>query len=418
MNRTPVPLLLLAVSMTLAGFAAKAPAHLAKASGAAATVPGPLSFTLTASLPADAFPSGIAAGDFNNDGIPDLAVVASSNCVIAVYLGKGDGTFGSSLGTTASAAPGLVAVGKFDGINLDAVIDSEEGGNALLLLGAGTGFFQGSTFIDMRGGFAGGIAVGDFNGDQKDDLAITDQEGHVLIYLGNGDGTFQAAKVFPVGSPGDQFPEPVVAGDFNGDGKLDLAFLSPAESTFDATVNVLLGNGDGTFGAPSHFRARRNGEYFPRALAVGDFNADQRLDVALVFSNGLPVDHGYAQILLGNGDGTFHPGARTLTVPNPNDVAAADFNGDGKLDLAVASDLNGTKGPGQLSVLAGNGDGTFQAPVSFPINGNIPVQLVVADFNLDGKPDVAMVNGGSANVSVLLNTTTFSSDKSSTPAHQ
>jgi hypothetical protein len=142
---------------------------------------------------------------------------------------------------------------------------------------------------------------------------------------------------------------------------------------------------------------------------VGDFNADKNLDLAVAFSDYTNHKSSYVQMLLGNGDGTFRKGARAAAGPNPVDIAAADFNGDGKLDLVVANAPPGAS-PGSISVLLGNGDGTFQAPASFPVRGATPLQLTVADFNGDGKPDVATANNNSENVSVLLNTTPFPSE--------
>jgi hypothetical protein len=221
------------------------------------------------------------------------------------------------------------------------------------------------------------VAVGDFNGDGKLDLAVADNGGGVSVLLGNGDGTFQPAVSYAAGS----IPWSVAVGDFNGDGKLDLAVANAGSDN----VSVLLGNGDGTFQPAVNYAAGVS----PNSVAVGDFNGDGKLDLALA-DNG-----GGVSVLLGNGDGTFQPAVSYAAGTFPYSVAVGDFNGDGKLDLAVAD--NG----GGVSVLLGNGDGTFQPAVSYAA-GSIPWSAAVGDFNGDGKLDLAVANWGSNNVSVLL----------------
>jgi hypothetical protein len=357
------------------------------------------------------FPSGIAAGGFNNDGIPDLAVVGQTNEVICVALGKGDGTFGSWIcSNTAGDTSTMVVTGKFDGQNLDAAIDGMRLGNAYAMLGSGDGNFPNYTFLNTNSSLAGGLAVGDFNGDHNEDLAVTDQLGHVYVFLGNGDGTFQSPQSFPTGGTD---PTAVMVGDFNGDGKQDLAILNSRSGNTPGSVAVLLGIGNGQFESPRLFQLRpRNlfGFYFPSAIAAGYFNGDTNLDVAVAIGNFSSDRSSYIVVLLGNGDGTFRRGQPVGAGPNPTSIATADFNGDGKTDLVVANQPPG--GPkGEISVLLGNGDGTFQHAAHFAVNADGPVQVIVADFNLDGKPDVATVNEDSSTISILLNTTPFPARK-------
>jgi len=203
------------------------------------------------------------------------------------------------------------------------------------------------------------FAVGDFNGDGKLDAAVPQNTGNsVSVLLGNGDGTFGPAVNYGVGSN----PNCVVAGDFNGDGKLDLATVN----TSDNTISILLGNGDGTFQLEKIFpvAAPPPGVGYPIALVVGDFNGDGKLDLAVALLGAQSV-----AILLGNGDGTFQgPIAYSVTAGAsgvvPYGLVTGDFNGDGKLDLAMAIGPYGSKTIGPLvgvTVLLGNGDGNVSA---------------------------------------------------------
>ena len=208
------------------------------------------------------------------------------------------------------------------------------------------------------------------------------------VALGYGKGAFSTAgNLFTSG-----FPEGVAVGDFNGDGKLDAIVASGGSTMYPgAGLTVSLGNADGTF-------TQANGSPIPvgqylSAISTGDFNGDGKLDIAATDSTGNAVI-----ILLGNGDGTF--GAPT-TMPvgsGPTAIVAGDFNSDGKLDLAVAN-----YGAGTVTLLLGNGDGTFTAAPGSPYSvGAFPFQIAAADFNGDGKLDLATANLSAGTVSVLL----------------
>jgi hypothetical protein len=220
--------------------------------------------------------------------------------------------------------------------------------------------------------------AGDFNGDGKVDIAVATGNNTVSVLIGKGDGTFPTHVEYPV--PG--HPIAIAAADVNGDGKLDLITVDE----FQSEISVLLGNGDGTFGGHTEFATGNH----PVALAVGDVNGDGHLDVVVADLNDNKV-----AVLLGNGDGTFQKHKDYATGNGPSGVAIGDFNGDGKLDVAVANNTDATAG-----ILLGNGDGTFQAPVPFPTS-TLPNSVVVGDFNGDGVLDLA-VGTSNKSVSVLL----------------
>lgn len=222
------------------------------------------------------------------------------------------------------------------------------------------------------------VVAADFNGDGKLDVALPTGNNTVSVLLGNGDGTFAKHVEYQV--PG--HPISIIAGDFNGDGHIDLATVDQ----YQAQISILLGNGDGTFKTHVEYATGNN----PVALATADLNGDGNLDIVTVDYNDNKVG-----VLLGNGDGTFKAHVDYATGNGPLAVAIGDFNGDNKLDLVVANNTDNT-----VSVLLGNGDGTFGGPTAYS-TATVPNSVVVGDFNGDGKLDVA-VGTSNKSVSVLL----------------
>jgi len=337
------------------------------------------------------FAFGIAEGDLNGDGIPDLVVAGGEETdpLIFAFLGTSRGKFQSAPNlSTVATAPEAFAFGDFNGDgNLDLAVTGNKSNNVSIMLGDGKGGFSpGGAFA--TGPKPIGVATGDFNGDGKLDLAVVNNGlDNVSILLGNGDGTFGTAVGFGAG----QSPVYVVTGDFNGDGKLDLAVTNDAGNN----VSILMGNGNGTFGQPTNFATGVQPEF----LAVGDLNGDGKLDLAIAnVAEGF--GNGSVSVLFGNGDGTFQPAVTLATNAfEAAGIAIADFNGDGNPDIVVANFGNAT-----VSVFLGNGAGAFQGAISSPVDNvfaTAPFALAVGDFNGDGRPDVAVVAYGLQDVALL-----------------
>jgi hypothetical protein len=353
----------------------------------------PLSFKVSTITTTFVYPGSLAAGDLNGDGIPDLAVVGV-NGPLSYAMGRGDGTFeGWQYGDSGSLSLYVTLAdangdGKLDSLVADGDYDLYIG------YGNGRGGFRGERIIED--GSQGGpirVAVADLNGDGVPDLvgldsAAGEMSGNVFVKLGKKPHGFEPFKFFP---PGGCNPSSIAVGDLNHDKIPDLVVANTGCGDHTGHLGVLLGKGDGTFYKAVTYAAGVR----PYSVVLADFNGDGNLDVAVATDYGI-------EVLLGKGDGTFAPAKLYAKGLGAISVVAADFNGDGFIDLAET-------GNSFVVVLLGNGDGTFQRPRKFNVSAN-SFQLITADFNVDGKPDLATVNGDGT-VNILLNTTAFPGKK-------
>jgi len=341
-------------------------------------------------------PNSVAVADFNHDGRVDLAVTSVDSgtgfsTYVQILLGNGDGTFKPASSYPVGKRPDSAAVADFnhDG-NPDLVVADEMSDTVSVLLGNGDGTFQSavSFSVPQNPTF---VAVGDFNNDGKIDIATvngSDASGYcdcVAVLLGNGDGTFQEPPIITslAAPPTSAFG----VGRFSPSGNLDIAVSE--ESEFTSQVEILIGNGDGTFRSGSTYEVGSG----PGAVAIADFNGDRHLDLAVAENEEEAIG-----VLLGNGDGTFQPEVRYGTN-FPLWVTVADLAVDGKQDLVVAN----LDFPSGVTTLKGNGDGTFEPGAYYPDGGEDRF-VAVGDFNGDRKPDIVVLDFLYADAIVLLNT--------------
>lgn len=246
--------------------------------------------------------------------------------------------------------------------------------------------------------YPAGIALADYNHDGFLDIAVAGVSsrfgvGSIEVLPGNGDGTFGTPIVYPnaelIGTVD------VAAGDFDNDGNLDL--LAVGYFTQGNSVSLLLGNGDGTFRLTQ--RSRKPLSLY--SVAVGDFNEDGSVDAVV-------STYRYKSIglIFGNGDGTL---SGPFQSPNggisPWKVRVADFNGDGHLDISILNEISFRREP-TVSIHLGNGDGTFRAGGTFTTKGSEASSQAIGDFNEDGIPDIAVsdtnTDTNSGDVAVLI----------------
>jgi hypothetical protein len=342
-------------------------------------------------------PYFVRVGDFNGDRHLDVAVPNQGDGTLSVLFGDGTGALVNASGSpyAVGSAPCSEAIGDFNGDGLaDIAVMNSGPGSISLLLGSAAGGLTaapGSPFaLGAQSNQSCGPAAGDINGDGKLDL-VAPVGGALRILFGDGHGSLaQTSSGYVSGTL-----QVATLADFNRDGLLDVA----ATNYTGNTVSVYLGDGHGglTSGSGSPWPIGSSAA----GLVTGDFNRDGFVDVAVV-----GYGAGNVSVLLGDGKGGFAnaPGSPVAVGSTPTDVATADFDGDGNLDLVVT--VNGSS---TIAILRGNGTGAFASATGSPVSvGPYPGSLAAGDFNEDGKIDVAFTNNipGTWTVSLLLNTCT------------
>jgi Ca2+-binding RTX toxin-like protein len=334
-------------------------------------------------------PLSVAAADFDSDSDPDLAVTGGDT--LSILLGGAGGGFGAPATIDAGSGERTVSVGEFNGdSDPDLAVTNSFAADVSVLLGGAGASFSAPAHFAVESPFS--ATVGHLNSDSDPDLAVANT-GHntVSILLGAAAGSFTGATSFSTG-PEFSFPRAAAIGDFDADSDSDLAVANYGSAGSD--VAILLGDGSGSFSAPTHFPVAE-GLGGATSIAAGDFNGDSDPDLAVA------ADNCCLSILLGTAGGTFTAPNNMAAGLAPGAVAVGNFTSDSDPDLAVA---NGASN--DVSILLGAAGGGFTDATNFPSGaGGSPRSLTIGDFNSDADPDIAVANLYTDDVSILLGAT-------------
>ncbi len=344
--------------------------------------------------------TSLVTGDLNGDGKLDLVYIGDVAQQVGVRLGNGDGTFGATTSLAAGTRPSEVILADVDGdndldiVSVDYATGAASNGSVGVLLNNGAGSFGAyQSLATLQSPFD--VVAADVNGDGRLDLIAARRDyGLVSVLLATGaPGNFAAPVTYNASTP--NLTTGITVGDFNNDGLLDIvAFNQQLKAGGgNGTVSLLLNTGNGTFGAPTDIFT--SGTVQPFEGLAYDLNGDGNMD--LVFANYTTTSG--LNVMLGNGNGTFGAATFYATAGQPVNVSVGDVNGDGRPDL-----ITGNGSASSVGVFVGNGNGTFQARVDYGISSTFAETTAVGDFNGDGRPDIVVNGGTNPGQFVLLST--------------
>ncbi|MBL9148979.1 MAG: VCBS repeat-containing protein [Phycisphaerae bacterium] len=362
----------------------------AAAASFSATIHADVCFGVTP-YPVGIQPSDVAAADLNLDGYPDLVVANHDPALdnrIAVLLNQGDGTFAASVFYDTGDRPYWLAAGDFNGDGLpDVAVTNYAGASISVFLNVGGGALAPQILYEAppEPTF---IHAADVTGDGAPELLVASQSSStVTTFVNAGDGTFAAAPPTPVGYA----PYGLASGDFDLDGDLDVAVSNYGTGEFNTEIGILLNQGDGTFARQVVYLAG----YATVGLAAADLDNDGDVDLAGA-NLGFFAENDTVSVLRNQGDGTFAPHVEYVVGAGPYDVAASDFNGDGFADLVTGNEQ------GTVSILLNQGDGTFAPANNVPIFAS-SLGVAIADFDANATPEIALAAFSTGDVFVLYN---------------
>jgi hypothetical protein len=363
---------------------------------------------------AGTLPIALVAADFNSDGNEDLAVADNATDKVSVFFGNGAGAFSAGPVLSLSSPPVAMITGDFNGdgkpdiaVACTAAV-GQSTTSVVVFLNTGNGTFGLGAITTVESGATPGeavaLAAGDFNGDGHLDLAVTDYTTEsISILIGNGTGIFAA----PDNYQADAHPLAIAEADFNGDTYPDLAVTSTITDNSSGTavttnnVSILVGSSTGDFSAGPNITVDSAG--LPTSIAAGNFTGASTPGLVIGSSDGTAT-------VLTNTSGSFAASSPVTLAAGSTAIAVGDFDLDGNTDF-VSADGGSSTSPttNSVTVVPGTGTGTLQFST-----GATPAAVVVADFNNDGKPDIATANEVGGTVSILLNTTAIPLIKTTT----
>jgi hypothetical protein len=336
-------------------------------------------------------PRSIAVGDFNNDRYIDIVVANTGTHTIGIFIAKGNGTFANqqTFSTGAQSTPYSIGVSDFNNDNHLDIAVANYGMNTIgIFLGNGNGTFMDQILFSLGSSRPLFLITGDFNNDSRTDIIVANNgTNNIGILLGYGDGSFQDQITYSTGY--DSNPYSIAVGDFNHDNHLDIAIANYGTNN----IGIFLGYSNGSFVSQQTYTTLPKSN--PSSIAVGHFNNDNSLDI-IVANSGT----GNIGIFLGQDNGTF----LTQTIyligveSYPQYITTGDFNNDNKLDVVIVDSKND-----QVHILPGNGNGTFATITTYNmISRSSPYMAAVADLNNNNKSDIVVANYDINNVFILI----------------